>query len=265
MGKMDQQQDYANILAGTFDLDIPNFKKWNPDTRHRRSWFALSVDWFRDPKVIRLSLSDRALFIQLLATRASSVGHLSGITVSSLRQQQGIRGASVYHSILNMLNLKLIEVRCVALHDIHDMTDTTDMTRQRGAQPPQAPAEVSEPDPIDASLPNLQELWNGNRGSLPECRGMNDQRTKLWRTRYRENPDPVYWADVVKKMARTAFTSGKNERGWKADIQFLLKPTTHLKVMEGAYDQLRGRPMTKEEVVRQANHETAMELGLVEG
>jgi len=44
------------------------------------------------------------------------------------------------------------------------------------------------------------------------------------------------WIETVKKMAASKFCNGTNDRRWKADFDFLLKPETWLKVNEGKYD-----------------------------
>jgi hypothetical protein len=37
-------------------------------------------------------------------------------------------------------------------------------------------------------------------------------------------------------MAASKFCCGDSDRGWSADIDFFLKPDTHVKVNEGKYD-----------------------------
>lgn len=109
------EQEVLELLKGTFDLTIPNFRKWNPDTRHHRAWVALSVDFFRDPKISQLSDSERCMFISLLLIGARSGGVLAEIGSSFCRDQYKIRGSSVVVRMLKLWKLGLIILRCHSL------------------------------------------------------------------------------------------------------------------------------------------------------
>lgn len=82
----------------------------------------------------------------------------------------------------------------------------------------------------------LVEIWNSNRGPLPAVRGCSGTRMKQARARWDENPSPEYWAEIVTRLAASPFCSGKNDRLWKADFDFLIKPDTQHRVLEGKYD-----------------------------
>jgi hypothetical protein len=87
----------------------------------------------------------------------------------------------------------------------------------------------------------LAEIWNSNRGALPEVRGCTGKRKKAADARWTAKPEPDYWRAVVKRMAASEFCRGlKNKPGshesWKADFDFFVGPDTHFKVLEGKYD-----------------------------
>jgi hypothetical protein len=84
--------------------------------------------------------------------------------------------------------------------------------------------------------PPLVEIWNQNRGSLPEARGCSSGRARHVAARWQENSDPAYWAKVIRILASSPFCRGQNPRGWRADFDFLIMPDTHLKALEGKYD-----------------------------
>lgn len=93
---------------------------------------------------------------------------------------------------------------------------------------------------IDPSA--LFNLWNENRGTLPEARELTDKRRTHAIARLEKNPDLSYWKEVITKMAASAFCKGKS--GWKANFDFLLKPDSHVKAMEGQYDS----PILRDEI-----------------
>lgn len=81
----------------------------------------------------------------------------------------------------------------------------------------------------------LREVWNDNRGTkLPEWLKSKHRDTPA-RERLKDR-SAADWAEVVKRIAASAFCTGTNGRGWKADPDWLLKPGTAVKVLEGKYD-----------------------------
>ena len=82
----------------------------------------------------------------------------------------------------------------------------------------------------------LLETWNRDRGPLPEAKGLSGPRERHARTRLGETPDLERWAAAVRRISRSPFCLGSNDRGWRATFDWLLQPDTLLKVEEGKYD-----------------------------
>lgn len=89
---------------------------------------------------------------------------------------------------------------------------------------------------------SLQDVWNTHRGGLPECRELSEKRRKAARAVLLLKPDKSYWVQVVQKIAASNFCNGGGSTGWRADFDWLLRPDTHLKVLEGKYDDVRMQP-----------------------
>lgn len=85
--------------------------------------------------------------------------------------------------------------------------------------------------------PDLLSLWNDHCSErLTRALTFGAKRQRAWRVRWLEKPDLYYWVGVVERLSNSPFCCGQNDRGWRADIEFLLKADTHVKVMEGKYD-----------------------------
>lgn len=82
-------------------------------------------------------------------------------------------------------------------------------------------------------------LWNENCGTLPKVKELNDARKKICKIRISEKPEKSYWIEVIQKLAKSNFCSGENQSGWQATFDFLIKKNTHLKVLEGTYDNFK--------------------------
>lgn len=96
--------------------------------------------------------------------------------------------------------------------------------------------ETDIPWPQNGQLPPLAKIWNENCGNLKKVSKCGATRQRAISARWKENPDPEYWAKVVKRIAQSNFCTGKNTTKWSANFDFLIKPETQNKVLEGNYD-----------------------------
>ena len=81
----------------------------------------------------------------------------------------------------------------------------------------------------------LASIWNVNK---PTCLPavilpLNQSRIKKALPAIRERNDPKFWEDLVLSIADTPFLLGGNDRGWRADFDFMLK--SYDKISEGKY------------------------------
>lgn len=97
-----------------------------------------------------------------------------------------------------------------------------------------------QPETPPGGLHWLARLWNEECGALRKCEGVSEARMRKIRSRLKEKKDPDFWRAVVRRIAASAFCGGKNDRGWRADFDFLLKPDTAERVLEGKYDDRIG-------------------------
>ncbi len=84
----------------------------------------------------------------------------------------------------------------------------------------------------------LAILWNKNkRTELKKVMGCSGKRLESTRARWGENQKPKYWIEVIQKINNSKFCNGHNDRKWTADFDFLIKPSSAHKALEGKYDQ----------------------------
>jgi hypothetical protein len=83
----------------------------------------------------------------------------------------------------------------------------------------------------------LQGIWNeaADLSNVKNCRSLNNSRKTKAKARIREAPEESTWQEVISRIRDSGFCNGDNERGWCADFDFLIKPNTYVKVLEGAY------------------------------
>ena len=76
------------------------------------------------------------------------------------------------------------------------------------------------------------------RCGLPAVQRLTDTRRAKLRKRLAECGGVDAWRNIViPKLESATWMHGDNDRGWKADFDFLLQEKSFTKLMEGAYDR----------------------------
>jgi hypothetical protein len=105
-------------------------------------------------------------------------------------------------------------------------------TVQAGANAPPLPAD-------------LMAVWNATVTRLPPCTEMSPDRDRHAKARLRQHPDLDSWREAIRHLDASDFASGENDRGWVANIDFLLKAGTLAKIREGRYDNRARAPTSR--------------------
>lgn len=97
--------------------------------------------------------------------------------------------------------------------------------------------EDSSVEPTPLSEKEVLEAWAERMvpQGFAAIRKMTDTRRRQLRARLRDSTIDE-WQAAFAAMERSAFLRGENDRGWKADFDFLLQPKSFTKLLEGAYD-----------------------------
>jgi hypothetical protein len=84
------------------------------------------------------------------------------------------------------------------------------------------------------------EGWNdlADECGLPKAGKMTGGRLRQARARLREYPDIADWRRAFKHILDTPFLRGENDRGWRANIDFLLQAKSFTKLTEGSYGKV---------------------------
>lgn len=109
------------------------------------------------------------------------------------------------------------------------------------------------PDPAAT----MTQIWNeecAGHGLLVAARSPRPARQAICRKRWKEDfaGDAAAWRDYCRRVAATPHLRGENDRGWHADLDWVLQPSNLTHIMEGRYgnglanggggDQQRRRP-----------------------
>ena len=84
---------------------------------------------------------------------------------------------------------------------------------------------------------HIMETWN-RIAPTSHIQQMNDTRKNLFRSRFKTyfKEDYKEWENFLIKISKMSFLWGSNDRGWKADFNWVLNENNLLKILEGKYE-----------------------------
>jgi uncharacterized protein YdaU (DUF1376 family) len=94
-------------------------------------------------------------------------------------------------------------------------------------------------EPTDKPLTKQEviDAWQERMVPLgfPRIAKITGQRERMLNARLKDSTLDE-WLRAFSALERSAFCRGENDRGWRADFDFLLQPKSFTKLLEGAYD-----------------------------
>ena len=123
----------------------------------------------------------------------------------------------------------------------------TPPTPPKEIKPPLPPSSSNEDDTPTAEKPekpdalkpeHVIEVWNNlaERYRLPRVMKLTPQRRRTLACRIREHSIED-WTEAIAAIEQNPWLRGENDRGWRADFDFLLQPKSFTKLIEGGYDR----------------------------
>lgn len=85
----------------------------------------------------------------------------------------------------------------------------------------------------------IVDLWN--KTNEPKAQRLTDKRRAAIRTLLAEFSQEQI-GEVFTKVPTIPFLRGDNDRGWRADIDYILRPDKFLKILEGGWDSKQEQP-----------------------
>jgi hypothetical protein len=112
--------------------------------------------------------------------------------------------------------------------------------KAKGEANPEAEAEDEDENGIDYD--NIVENYHFLCPKLSKVQILNDTRKGYINARVSEfGLQKVI--EVLRLVGESDFLNGKNDRAWKADLEWIMRPTNFIKIMEGKYTNRVLKPM----------------------
>jgi hypothetical protein len=196
-------------------------------------WFALKNDFATNPNFLKFTKDEKLCFIYLLceASKTNKNGILI-VETDFMSDFFGMPSKTITQTIEKLIKRKI----CIYDTESHVQIRTDPYKSVPTDRQTEQTEHTQKPPTGGSAADEFFNLWNNQCGSLPKARELTPKRIKSIKQRLAEEPDMNTWSLVINKMAKSDFCNGNGSTGWKADFDFLLKPDTRAKVLEGKYD-----------------------------
>lgn len=163
-------------------------------------------------------------------TESGRFEYVYDVFESPYREKQEVEKQGVENLPLENLPLENLAVEN---HTVYKYTNKSNTNNQltKGRNTNDIGASPKKPS-YDYSF--FQSVYNEVCTKLPTCKVITEKRKTSIRT-FLEDFTTDQWREICEKANANDFLTGKNERKWKAGIDFLLNTGKAAKVLEGTY------------------------------
>ena len=107
-------------------------------------------------------------------------------------------------------------------------------------------------------LNDMMDLWNtlAEQAGLCHAYALSKSRKGKLRAFLQKENGMEDWQNVLKKIEKSRFLCGDNQRNWRVNIDFVLRENNFIKILEGNYDAIKPRF----ETAKKTSSETNMSL-----
>jgi len=122
-------------------------------------------------------------------------------------------------------------------HDAPETEAETDIPPKGGSAPQRKNGADGAPFP-PVPFEKIRSDYNALAADLglPQCRILTPTRKAHIAARWREHPEEESWTNFWLFVRDQPFLAGKNDRGWRCSLEWLMKPNNFAKVAEEHYN-----------------------------
>lgn len=214
---------------------IRNFEKYKgrSDVKHN-SWFRCSNRLLEDPDFYEFSHAELLVWVYILSL--ASIKNSDEIEINFDRADKvcRLKKKDVLSALEKLEGNQIDRLTDTLTLRARYANDTSTCATEQDRQTEQTGQYSTAAEPL---LHPLAVVWNENCGELSKVKEVGKERSRHIAERLRDCPSLATWAEVTKRIAASDFCNGRVDgKKWKATFDFLLRPKTRIKALEGAYD-----------------------------
>lgn len=224
-------------------LELPKSHNFKLNGINNRAFMRTSTPLFDNPKLLSLSKFEHLVFVGLYhlahhrgnARLKLSIGELNAWLMTS---KSLLAACQVLEKAGLIFLLKSVE----SLESVESLKSVTSLplAKAKGVvvvEEESCSKNLNEKETVTTPhLLQLFSLWNSTAqlkgGALTQCKVFNDERKAKARKVLKIYPDLALWQDLAKHISEDPFCLGRNQRGWRANFDYFIKPKTMLRFIE---------------------------------
>ncbi len=219
-----------------YTITVLNWEKHNPNRRKSYKYTMIANNFLYDAKIRALPASHQILFLGILlicgdySKSSISVGEeqVNSLLRGAEETKKGWRRCTVgpQKALARLQSLQLLTYTEQNLSLINLNKEKRKECNNNEEEQKPLPAFQAGCDL------NFLKIWNENCGTLPKANSLTDKRLRASKKLLQLGQSEEYWISIVKKIAASKFHTGGSKAGWKANIDWFLKPDSHIKIEE---------------------------------
>jgi len=214
-------------------ITINNWGKYNKGSWKPKSpwWFPVFNGIHFDRDFIEFDFEERWVWICILAEASRNRKNTLELHLALDGKNWGLNPLKIASCVAKLKEKHI--VRCVSgmAQAVHNTIQ--DNTRHKKGKSKKTENEQKEqPQPANAVADDFVFLWNQKRGPLAEVKKITTQRERKIKQALAEIPDFNDWDKIFTTAAASPFHCGENNRGWRADFDFCIRPDKAIMFLE---------------------------------
>jgi hypothetical protein len=223
-------------------------------------WFKVHNEMIHDPKIRALAFEDRWHFVAIMClTNDGTLDEPADLRDELVSVALGLHGIDLEKCKARLMRLRLIGAdwkpcnwekrqessdpkaaeRMRKFREAREAKrNVTRTLRIEGEEEVEVEGDlkVSKAPPAPTPIQEIIEIYHRELPNLPSVVAINESRKRLIRAHHLGIMEASIenWRGYFQAVRRSDFLMGR-KKDWRADFDFLLKPKTPIKVLEGSY------------------------------
>lgn len=212
-------------------LRVKNWENFQHYKDRSPPWIKLHRDLLRDYEFRCLQDASK-LHLMLIWLLASQMDNKIPSDVDFIKEQIGVKGNIDFKELIDKGFLvddskTLAVCKQVAIVETETETETEE--------------EKKEVNPLlDVAVESYNLMAEQNK--LPKILKLSDARKTKLTARMKDCDGIEGWDEAMRLVSDSPFLTGDNNRGWKADFDFIITESKFIKIIEGGYSNTTNSP-----------------------
>lgn len=241
-------ETYGKVIK----ITVLNWDKYNPKRDQKSyTWLRLDNMILTDPDLWGMTAEQKFVWIGILAECSKKNLDTIDLNLEWLNDQTKVAIESIYE-LIGFLSVKHIKVHDNIRPNRAAPESVTDESRQNSTPTDETDGRTNVTDETDddegndnvrsePSPEDFVQAWQDHAGTLAHEYALTDDRRKVIIERL-QDASLEEWIIVFKKASENSFLTGGGEKGWVADLDWILSdPAIRCKILEDKYRAFKSK------------------------